>query len=375
MASILKKYSLLVLFVTFSIVFTLADLFSPTQTFSELENRSLSTRPTFSWSKFVDGKFSSQYEKFINDQFLGRNQWINLKSRGEYVLGKIENNGIIYGKEGYLFEKLQTFNEQTIANNVASIKHFASTYDIPISLALVPNSYVILEDKLPRGAYMLDQNALISGIDDTLADSVTGLNLCPILSDYQDDYIYYRTDHHWTTFGAYLAYSEWVKSLGMEPVQLSDLESRQVEDFYGTYFSKAKSFNAISDTLTYYPMDISVTIDNKPYESLYDATKWEVRDKYAGFLWGNNGVTVIKSPHNMYSNPGKTSKLLVFKDSFGNSLVPFLTYNFDEVHVIDLRALPIKLSDYMAEHEFDQALMLYNVTNFIQDTNIARLKQ
>lgn len=371
----LKKYSLLILFTSFIAIFTLLDILSPTKAFSDLENRSLALKPEFAFSKFLDGKYSSQYEKYINDQFLGRNTWISLKSRGEYALGKIENNGIIYGNDGYMFDKLQTLNQKTITTNIESIKYFIERYNENMTFILIPNSYAVLSDKVPAGAYLLDQSTLINDLYNLMPKQITTLDLFTPLLEHKEEYIYYRTDHHWTTYGAYLAYSSWVKSLGMEPIDLDSLQPTYVSDFYGTYFSKTKAFNAISDTITYYPISATLTIDGKEHTGFYDMDKWKVRDKYAGFLWGNNGVTVIKSNNNRYTVPGKTSKILLFKDSFANSLVPFLTYNFDEIHVIDLRALPMKLSDYMANHEFDQILMLYNVTNFIQDTNIARLKQ
>lgn len=375
MLSTFKQYSILILFVAFIGLFSLVDLITPPKAFSELENRNLTQKPSFTWSQFMKGKFSSSYEKYINDQFLLRNDWINLKSRAEFALGKIENNGVIYGKDHYLFDKLQTYNPTTVQTNLGALEHFVTTYKIPTTFMLVPNSYAILEDKLPEGAYMLDQLQLITDLYSALPDRISPLDITPLLRTHADDYIYYRTDHHWTTYGAYLAYSQWIQSLGMSPTPLSDLVGVEVPDFYGTYFSKTKNFNALSDTITYYPMDVSVTIDEKPHDGLYDLSKWATRDKYAGFLWGNNGVTVIRRSAPSEPTSSSVSKVIVFKDSFGNAFVPFLTAHFDEVHVIDLRALPIKLSAYMASHDFDQALVLYNVTNFIQDTNIARFKQ
>lgn len=374
MYTYIKKYSILILFITFISLFSLVDLLKTPKDFSELENRNLTQKPTFTSDRFISGKFSSSYEKYINDQFVLRDQWISLKSRAEFALGKIENNGIIYGKDHYLFDKLQTYSTSTVETNLGAIRHFLETYSIPTTFALIPNSYAILEDKVPQGAYLLDQLTLIDQLYAALPDTLHKLDLAPILQAHADESIYYRTDHHWTTYGAYLGYSEWIRSLGMTPTPLTALNGILVPDFYGTYFSKAKNFNAISDTITYYPIDAEVTIDGTAYPGLYDPDQWDTRDKYAGFLWGNNGVTVIKSP--TAPTPSTSpSKVIVFKDSFGNAFVPFLTAHFDEVHVIDLRALPLKLSDYMAQHQFDQALILYNVTNFIQDTNIARFKQ
>lgn len=147
------------------------------------------------------------------------------------------------------------------------------------------------------------------------------------LSRHSDEYIYYRTDHHWTTLGAYYAYAEYVRSLGMESAELSQLEGQEVSGFYGTYFSKAKKFNAIPDTITYYPIpDAGVTVDGEEKDGFYDLEKFQVRDKYAAFLWGNNGYTVLKSGVRTPAEGESPSRILVIKDSYANSFVPFLLY-------------------------------------------------
>lgn len=370
-----KKYALLITFATLIVGISTVDMVKADKSFSELENRVLSKKPTLTSKNFLAGEYSGKYEKYINDQFLFRNSWIDLKSRAEYALGKIENNGIIYGKDSYMFEKFDSLNEDTLTKNVDSIKVFMEKYNLPTTFALIPNSYMILGNKLPKGSVLLNQFDYINTIYQFLDKSaIRSIDLSNILSEHKEDYIYYRTDHHWTTYGAYLGYTTFVQSLGLSPVNLETLNTTNVTDFYGTYFSKTKLFNALSDTITYYPMDVSITIDAQPYEGLYDMEKWELRDKYAGFLWGNNGVTVIKSTHNMNKQDGQTSRILVFKDSYANSFIPFLTYNFDEIHVIDLRSLPMKLSAYMSQYAFDEVLIMYNFKNFAEDTNITRIK-
>lgn len=370
-----KKYTLLITFATLIVGITTVDLVTADKSFSELENRVLSKRPTFTSKNFLAGEFSSKYEKYINDQFISRNSWIDLKSKAEYTLGKIENNGIIYGKDSYMFEKFDTLNDDILTKNVDSIRVFIEKYGLPTTFALIPNSYMILGDKLPKGSPLLNQFDYINTIYQFLGEtSADPLNLSDTLFEHKGDYIYYRTDHHWTTYGAYLGYTAFIESLGLTPVNLDTLTSTKVPDFYGTYFSKTKLFNALSDTITYYPMEVNITIDDKSYAGLYDMEKWELRDKYAGFLWGNNGITVIKSNHNMNQQAGHTSRILVFKDSYANSFVPFLTYNFDEIHVIDLRSLPMKLSEYMSQQDFDHVLIMYNFKNFAEDTNITRIK-
>ena len=186
----------------------------------------------------------------------------------------------------------------------------------------------------------------------------------------KDKYIYYRTDHHWTILGAYLAYYEFIKSIGEEPIDLSILQGTDLDGFYGTYFSKAKPFNIASDILTFYEFDnINMDISGHIYESLYDYSKIKLRDKYALFLRGNNPLTIIK---NNNLNNGK--RLLVIKDSFANSVIPFLTQNYEEIHVVDLRTFTTRISTYLNENNFDNIFILYNFINLSTDNNIIKLK-
>ena len=113
-----------------------------------------------------------------------------------------------------------------------------------------------------------------------------------------------------------------------------------------------------------------VTIDGEEVNGLHDLQKFEERDKYGAFLRGNNGLTVIKSS----AGPGDGSRILVIKDSYGNSFVPYLLYNYDEVQVVDLRAMAGKMSDLLAENDYDDILLLYSFMNFASDQNIPKLR-
>ena len=300
---------------------------------------------------------------------------LSVKSKSETALLKIENNNIAYGKDGYLFEKYNTLNQERLDRNVGYVQSFAQGLDIPLTVGIAPNSYAILEDKWPVGFQNLDEKAYIQKIYQQLsATSAQTLDLVAPLQAHNQDYIYYRTDHHWTTYGAYLGYSAYVQSLGMEPVDLSTLTAHQVQDFYGTYFSRCKKTNTPADTITYYDIPItSMEFNGKTVNSLYQYEQFDKRDKYAAFLYGNNGVTTIRSNNNLNHVEGETSRVLVIKDSFSNCMVPFLTYQFDEVVVVDLRYLPAGLNELIQTGDFDQVLLLYCFSSFESDTNLSRL--
>lgn len=366
----MKKNYLLYSFTIVVFILTFMSFINKDKEFSELENRNLKTDFIFTFNDFINGTFQEDYETYINDQFPLRDKWISVKSISEYFIGKIENNGIIYGENGELFEKFDNLNEERLKNNIESINIFSEKYNDKVSLMIVPNSYEIYKESLPVGAPQIMQEKIIDEIYCYLKHT-NNVNVMEKLLINKDNYIFYKTDHHWTTFGAYLAYCEFVESIGLTPVDIGQYKEVNLSNFYGSYFSKAKPFNIDGDTLTYYEFNdlIMDIIGDNEYDSLYDYTKSNLRDKYSLFLRGNNPITIIK---NNKLNNGK--KLLIIKDSFANSFVPFLTQNYEEVHVIDLRSFSMKLSNYMSENSFDNILILYSFINLATDNNILRLK-
>lgn len=373
------KYPVVLAFFLFIFLFTAVDLVKPDREYSEFENKYLTQRPEFTLASFLNNEWTSKYETYLNDQFVLRDDWITLKSICESMLLKIENNGIAYGADDYLFEKFTTLAGDSLAQferNVGYEKTFIDTYGetVPITFTIIPNAYMILPEKLPEGLTQVDQAAYTAPIYEAVGDKAQVVDFTGALTAHKDEYIFYRTDHHWTTLGAYYAYAAYAESLGMEPVALDSLSGIEVPDFYGTYFSKAKKFDAVADTITYYPIaDAGVIIDGQEADGYYDLSKFEVRDKYAAFLRGNNGYTVIKSGVREAPEGQEPSKILVIKDSYANSFVPFLLYNFDEVHVVDLRYSAVSMKELLSTENFDQVLLMYNFMNLVTDTNLYKL--
>lgn len=366
----MKKNYLLYSFISITLVITIVSLVSNDKEFSELENRNLKTNVTFSFKDFLNGSFQENYEKYINDQFPIRDKWISLKSISEYALGKIENNGIIYGENGKLFEKFDLLNEERLINNIETIKNFGERYKGKVSLMVIPNSYEIYKESLPLGSPQIMQEKIIDEIY-KYSSYTNNVDLMKELINNKEKYIYYNTDHHWTTYGAYLGYFGFISSIGGNAISLDEFEKVELSGFYGTYYSKSKPFNINSDILTYYKFnDLTLElVGDKIYDSIYDYSKENLRDKYALFLYGNNPLTIIKN--NAIKND---KKILVIKDSFANSLIPFLTQNYEEIHVVDLRGFSSKLSEYLDENTFDNILILYNFINLSTENTILKLK-
>lgn len=364
----MKKYLLSIVFFGVIAIITILDILSPIKSFSSLENRRLKGRVDFTLKDYFNGSFQNNYEGYINDQFIMRDNWINLKSRSESALMKIENNEIIYGKEGFLFEKFTEIDEKRLKTNIDALNTLIENHKDKVSIIIAPNSYGVYKSLLPKGSPNVPQEELLAFIYENIEDA-RKINLLETFKE-DDKELYYKTDHHWTTKGAYIAYKELMNSLGKAPISLGKLKKNETLDFYGTYFSKAKPYKQEGDILTYYDIsNVEMKIGEDIYSSLYDLEKLSERDKYGVFLYGNNPLTIIK---NKELKNGK--KIVVFKDSYANSLVPFLTQNYEEVHVIDLRSFMPSVNSYIRENNFDDVLVLYNLINFTKDGGVSRLK-
>ena len=403
------RYPMAILFSVFVMSVFLIDVCNKDKERSEFENTSLAQKPSFSWTAFSDGTFGNNYVKYINEQFLGRDQWITLKATADMALGRTEGHGVVYGKDHQLLEKLQVVEskpgnagsnvveERNLKRSVDIMKSFLQMYDRNITFSLVPNAYAVLENKVPYAFPGINQEEETQRIYQELSqtdEQLTTIDFTEVLKEHQDEYIYYRTDHHWTTLGAYYAYTEYCREKGLTPVELSELEKHEVSDFYGTFYSKAKRPGQPSDTITWYDIpieDFSFTanlLQDKEFgevieqdgeellsvDTLMDERKFQTRDKYAAFTWGNPGYAKITSSHNLNHTEGKTSRLLIIKDSYANSMIPYLTYNYDEIVVVDLRYLSKSVKDLM-QQDFDDIFVMYNFSTFLTEhSSLARLK-
>lgn len=355
------------------------NLVTPVKTFSEIENRYLSQMPELSWRALLDSSkkgFAQRFESYANDQFLLRDSWISLKSRCEALLGKTENNGIVYGRDGYLFEKYRSFDTARLERNLGLLEDFADlTPDINRYLMVVPASYEVLADKVPEGLGNVNQLAMIRQINSRMqVRGYTAVDVATPLvqahADGEEAPLYYRTDHHWTTDGAWLGYAAFLHAAG-EPVAITPdpATRRQHEGFWGTYYNKAKKYDATPDTITWYELPVDdVRIDGVRVEGLYDYAQLQKRDSYAMFLHANNGVTVIENA------AAPQGSLLVIKDSYANCFAPFLSQSYSKVVVVDLRSLPKGLGELIETEQIEDVLVLYSFSNLAGDANFPRLR-
>ena len=378
MLKFVQKNTFTIVFAVMVLVMFAGYLFNKGGEFSPAENRYLAERPRITLSGIYDGSFMKNFELYTKEQLPLRDALIRLKAVSGEIMFKNENNGIARGAQGHLFEKLVSTSEQ-LSKNKAAICSFAERSGRDISVCIIPNSCEILTQDVPAGFPNISQKAEIDGFYGELSSfgNVNAVSVYETLKDNSDRYIYYRTDHHWTTLGAYYGYLRICEAMGLTPwKEAEDQKSdrlRTADGFYGTYYSKYRGImGGLADTISYYDIPVdSYETGGIRYDNLYDLAKLDTYDKYAMFMYGNEGIGIVECKPSEAA--GKRGELIVFKDSYANCLIPFLTYNYDRLIVIDLRYYPEPVSELLDAHKDADILLLYNFMHFNEDNHFYRL--
>ena len=360
------KKLIVILFCAFLMGFLALNLILPDRTFSELENRTLAQPPAFSLSRVLSGAFESDAEAYVTDQFAFRDGWMAMKAALETLMGKKENNGV-YLCGDTLIERIDAPDEERLALNIRAVNRFCEQAGVPVYLTLLPTAQEIWRGKLPSGAPRLDEAALIERVaGETQARFI---DTRAVLEAHADEPIFYRTDHHWTSLGAYWGSTALLEGLGLQSAALDAFSPETVStSFYGTLYSKSGVRRIEPDSIDIYVPDEGIAVtrledgEARP-GMLYDRARLDGKDKYAMFMGGNQPLAVIETGH-------AGGKLLLVRDSYADSEVPFLTAHFSEIHMVDLRYYREGLPAYIAENDIDCVVISYSVRNFITDTNL-----
>lgn len=348
--------------------FSVFNMLNPSRDYSETENRTLQQKPTFTVEKLMSGEYTAEYEKYITDQFLMRDDFITVKLIAEIASGKNENKGVYIGDDGYLLQKFENVNESQLEKNIAHIEKYVQN-NPNTQVMLVPTSTAVLDDKLPNYAVEYDQIGVLEGFSDRIgADNF--VDVYGALQPHNDQYIYYKTDHHWTSLGAYYGYSAWMENKGEIAKAHDEFITENISaDFYGTHYSKAPLPTLEADVITKYEVadmqyELEFNMGQSESDSLFSEEFLETKDQYSYFIGGNNPLVKITTSN----KNGK--KIMVIKDSYGHTLVPLLASEYEEIHVLDLRYLNLRIADYKETNNIDETLIVYNLQGFSSDMNI-----
>ncbi len=371
-----KKLSPAIFFAGCILLFTICGsllFLLPQHTYSENENRYLTTLKKPTVSGFLDTSMQKNFTDGSNDQFIGRDLWMKFATALQHSIGFQDIGGVYLGKNGYYFERIlnSQLSETRYLNNLQMLEQFAQTYQTNLYFLPVPSKGTILKKQLPDHAVLYQEDKLYTQAAEQLHNSEL-IDIRSLLTDIEDKVaLYFKTDHHWTMHAAYLAYTAWCQMQEQTPKPISQFSPKCASDkFFGTLYSKAPDFQVQPDQL-YLPFHVpeaKIIIDETQTNSIYDWNKLDTKDKYGVYFGGNFGRIDI---YTKSSSDNKT--LLVIKDSFANSFIPFIMADYAHIVMIDFRYYNMPYSSLMNEIQPDDTLVLYEISNFAQDTNFLKI--
>lgn len=346
------------------------EALSHQRTYSPVEKRELQTRPEISITKVLDGRFQKKYESYLRDQFPGRDHWVSFQTDMELFMGKNEIHNVYIGKNHYLLEHYteKEFDPQQISKNLQALEKFVgkAKQNADVHVMMVPTKSWVLREKLPAFAPHYKEQKFYDALQQKLEKEDVLISVEPVLDVHKEEEIYYRTDHHWTTLGAWYAYEQYTKAVG------GDLQRAQgkkkfrciSKDFYGTTYAKINYARQADKIEIYEPADklrVVYNMGEKKTKTLYDFSFLKTADQYSVFTGGNQAVLEITGG----IKNGKT--LLLIKDSFANSILPFLAEDYEKLVVVDLRQLNVSGDRLLEMFSPTDILILYNSAQFAQD--------
>lgn len=363
-----------IIFILTLFLFLIINVIVPDREKSVQENRMLATKPKFRLSSLISGDYDEKFEAYMDDQFVGRDMWRKLKVTVDRIGGSRLENGVYIGTNGQLLEQIEVADENHLAANIKAIKSFSeSQKKIPVRMMLVPDAANVLNHSLPALAKPEDQTQMFSMVRKDLGDSVEWIDVSTELNKHKTEKIYYKTDHHWTTLGAFYAFQAAASSLGIEGDLSGKYVSYAVSDsFNGMLASKSGVNLGEKEQIDIYvptEEDTDLIVDyvdeGKRSTSLYDSSKLKEKDQYTVFLGGNSSLLDIRTVST------STKRLLLVKDSFANSFIPFLTPYYREIVVVDPRYYSGTINDLMDSYRISEVLFLYSGNTFFKDNNIS----
>ncbi|NLK71331.1 MAG: hypothetical protein GX286_07855 [Clostridiales bacterium] len=362
-----------ILFMAVLLVFPVLTLISEKEVFSATENRNLASFPKISIESIKDKSFMDGLEKYLSDHFIGRTEWVEAKVKTEVLIGKEEINGV-YITNDMLIQKLNTPDYDKVNKAMEAINKFAADNKANIYVMFAPTAGGIYSGELPKNAPVFNQKAFIEYMYNKLNSNVTTIDVYNSLYAVRDEYIYYRNDHHWTSYGAYCGYKTAIKKLGFSEISYDKYHIEHASNsFKGTLYSKTLYDKIIPDMVDLYnyengakvtSVEVNDGMEVKEYDSIYFREYLKEKDKYLVYLGPNQPLIKIKT------DVKNERKLLVIKDSYANTFIPFLTQHYSEITVLDLRYIRTSYNDIVNMDDYNQVLIIYSAATMENDETL-----
>lgn len=369
-----KKLPLVLLFCALLAAGPLMTFLLPQKAFSEKEKRYLETAPALNLDTLLDGSFTGDTEAYLADHFPAREQLVGLSAYFDLFTGRNGSRGIYIAEDNWLFPKPVTPDPDAYQKNLDALRSFAEKSGLPATLLAVPTAGGVSPGLLPQNHEPYNDAALLDSARDALAGAADWVDLTGLFSARQEDGLYYRTDHHWTSRGAYLAYAALMEGRGTAPLPPSAFTVTEYEGFRGTSYAKSGYLAVPSEPIELWEnpaLHVSVTVrDDNQAEAVQSDSPFFLEhltepDMYPVFLNGNHSRVRIENPD------ADGGRLLVIKDSFAHCLAPFLAAHYSRIDLLDLRYFKKQtVTEYMEENPCDEILFVYGLDSLATDKTL-----
>ena len=370
-----EKIKSLIIILTFSLfigtVSITTFITAPHRDYLENEKRFTAEMPEFSTDGLLDTSYLTAFEEYIEDRifarsfFVGANAYLHLAS-GSNIL---EN--IYLCQNGYLINAPKALNEKTVSNNISRFEEFSKKVSLPSKMIIVPSPGYVMESILPDKTPSYCDDYIFSFAESTLSHT----KLIDVRDSLRKSFenggsLYYKTDHHLTSLGCYTLYSEFMKSGDSVARKRDDFRVEICDNFCGTTRASSGYFLTKGEKIELWHsgenLRVSVS-DGKGYKKFQNdfffREHLQKDDKYPVFADGNHALTRIEN----IEKEGKN--LLIIKDSYAHCTANFLSCEYQNIYMIDLRYYRLPVSEFIKENEIDELLFLYGADSINTDTN------
>jgi len=366
------KYIQIAIFFLLPMILLLGSIFSLDRESSQRENRNLTQLPKLTAASLFSGDYMTRFEKYMSDQVVGRDGFVAAKTFLNRATGKTEQNGVYIGEDGWLFEEPSKYDDEKVTETVDAIRSFFEECEIEHQMfVLVPNSSEIVTDKLPKHLSFESQENQIQKIYSRLPEKINCIDAEGALKNGGNpEKLYYKSDHHWTSYGAKSVFDTVAKSWELDVDSVNYQTYALSDSFFGTLSSSSGIYDNPDVIEAIIPENSAGTyiVLNSSQKtksvSMFDLSKLENGNQYEVFLGGNFSKLTITTTSNT------ENKLLLFKDSYANCMLPMLTPFFSEIVVVDARYFTDDIRAVVNDGEFTHMMFLYNVNTFLEDTSL-----
>ena len=366
----MKKNASRIISIFFLCLMPLWMVLSEDVEFSDTENRYMASFPEITLTSVLNGDFMSGIETYLTDQFPVRDACITLKTNTLRLFGQRKINGVYLADNGYLIAEEESFDDEKIMEMTDCINDFADRLDgVEVRFMLVPNAVSIYEEKLPYGVKSTQKNT-IDMVEDRLGSNITAVDVYDTFKDNASQQLYFKTDHHWTARGAYLAFLEYAKAAGLDTDSVEYDFMCVSGDFQGTQASNCGVYSSSDIVNICVPENsrgsyiVNYIEKTEKTATLFDESKLKEKDKYLVFMGGNYPQVDVTT------NAGTGRRLLVVKDSYANCMIPMLTPYYDSIIVVDPRYYYDNIYDLIQSSGINEVMFLYNVNSYVTDNSL-----